>query len=48
MVGCQFVAIMALEHRGVEFGVEIWDQCRSFVGCLKVLIETGGSVPITS
>jgi hypothetical protein len=48
MVWCQFVAIMALEHRGIEFGVDTWDQCRSIVGCMKVAIEAGGGVPCTS
>jgi hypothetical protein len=48
MVWCHFVAIMALEHRGIEFGVDIWDQCRSFGGCMKVTIEADYSDPITS
>ena len=43
MVWCQFVAIMALEHRGIEFGVDTWDQCRSFGGWMKVTIEAGAS-----
>ena len=29
----------------IEFEVVIWDQCRSFVGCMKVAIEAGESVP---